>query len=189
MLSKSDVKCLIDAGFAETAKKEVLQTAKEKLKSVKQGQDKDRFMLRQHVKVSDKAIADSVEALFGCFLVHGGQDMTYKLMKWLGFDLRVSNLSIEPPASLDQKHLEDLTGKVNAAKMEEILGYTFTQKWLLVEALTHASYSGNSCTPSYERLEFLGDGVLDYIISSYLYLHKDEMVGYELDPGEMTNLR
>ena len=50
-----------------------------------------------------------------------------------------------------------------------MLGYTFKRKLLLIEALTHASYQQNSHTPSYERLEFLGDSVLDMIVTDYLY--------------------
>ena len=53
--------------------------------------------------------------------------------------------------------------------VERMLGYTFKRKILLIEALTHASYQQNSYTPSYERLEFLGDSVLDMIVTDYLY--------------------
>ena len=56
---------------------------------------------------------------------------------------------------------------------ERMLGYTFKRKFLLIEALTHASYQScyqqDSHTPSYERLEFLGDFVLDMIVTDYLY--------------------
>ena len=40
---------------------------------------------------------------------------------------------------------------------------------LLLDALTHASYQGPNTRCSYERMEFLGDAVLDYIISRRLY--------------------
>ncbi|MCS7179835.1 MAG: ribonuclease III [bacterium] len=51
-------------------------------------------------------------------------------------------------------------------KLEKVIGYKFKNKKLLEEALTHPSYSNNL---SYERLEFLGDIVLDAIVGIYLY--------------------
>lgn len=53
--------------------------------------------------------------------------------------------------------------------VERMLGYTFEHKILLVEALTHASCETNHGTVSYERLEFLGDSVLDLVVTDYLY--------------------
>ena len=53
-----------------------------------------------------------------------------------------------------------------------------------MEALTHTSYSNeNENSESYERLEFLGDAVLELIISDYLYNEK------ELKEGTMTKFR
>ena len=51
-------------------------------------------------------------------------------------------------------------------KLEERLGYTFRGKALILEALTH-----KSCKKPYnnERLEFLGDAVLDLIVGEYLF--------------------
>jgi ribonuclease-3 len=59
-------------------------------------------------------------------------------------------------------------------RLEQNIGYTFKQKSLLKEALTHSSYRGeNTKTHNQnhnERLEFLGDSVLSLIVSEYLYL-------------------
>jgi ribonuclease-3 len=49
--------------------------------------------------------------------------------------------------------------------LENALGYTFTQRDLLHQALTHASMPG---TVSYERLEFLGDRVLGLVMAEWL---------------------
>ena len=55
---------------------------------------------------------------------------------------------------------------------------------LFETAFTHSSYCNeNKDTESYERLEFLGDKVLDFIVSEYLYLNR------HLFEGEMTKLR
>ena len=53
--------------------------------------------------------------------------------------------------------------------IEKTIGYTFEDKRLLMEALTHSSYANENADLSYERLEFLGDSVLGFIISSFLF--------------------
>lgn len=53
--------------------------------------------------------------------------------------------------------------------VEQIIGYEFIDKRLLVEALTHSSYANENADNSYERLEFLGDSILGFIVSSYLF--------------------
>ena len=54
---------------------------------------------------------------------------------------------------------------------------------LLLEALTHTSYANENNCESYERLEFLGDAVLELIMSEYFYKNSD------LAEGEMTKVR
>ena len=51
-------------------------------------------------------------------------------------------------------------------KLEEILSYNFKNKELIIEALTHKSYKKSY---NNERLEFLGDAVLDLIVGEFLY--------------------
>ena len=99
--------------------------------------------------------------------------MGYECTKY--FDL---GLNWQPtPDRIDQilSRVEQLTEQeienlpLQLLDVEKMLGYTFRQKLLLVEALTHASYQSDSRTPSYERMEFLGDSVLDMIVTDYLY--------------------
>ncbi|CAN0900971.1 Ribonuclease 3-like protein 2 [Linum grandiflorum] len=66
--------------------------------------------------------------------------------------------------------------------VEEILNYRFRDKGLLVEALTHSSSLTDAV--NYQRLEFVGDAVLQLAFSHYLYLQKPP-----LDPGYLTLLR
>lgn len=70
---------------------------------------------------------------------------------------------------------------------EGILGLNFRDKTLLLRALTHRSYLNEN--PDFilednERLEFLGDAVLDFLTAEYLYHHFPEM-----REGELTSLR
>jgi endoribonuclease Dicer len=53
-----------------------------------------------------------------------------------------------------------------------------------LESLTHCSYNLNKLTNSCERLEFLGDAVIDYLVSCHLF---SKYPG--LSPGDLTNLR
>jgi ribonuclease-3 len=71
--------------------------------------------------------------------------------------------------------------------LEEKLGYKFTDKKLLRNALCHSSYSNERRSEqisSNERLEFLGDSVLSIITSEYLYKSFPEK-----PEGELSNLR
>ena len=62
-------------------------------------------------------------------------------------------------------------------------GIVIKNKELLLTALTHSSYSNEHDCPSYERLEFLGDAVLQILMSDYLYKHFTE------SEGEMSKIR
>ena len=56
--------------------------------------------------------------------------------------------------------------------LEEKLGYRFTNRALLENALTHSSYANENKAKglqSNERLEFLGDSVLGMVVADYLF--------------------
>lgn len=74
----------------------------------------------------------------------------------------------------------------NSEKLEEIIGYTFKNKRLLEQALSHSSYANEKkhSSESNERLEFLGDSVLSIIVSEYLYTHLRSVA-----EGDLTKLR
>ena len=69
-------------------------------------------------------------------------------------------------------------------KLCEKLGYRFKNQKLLVTALTHPSYGGDHHVPHYQRLEFLGDAVLELAVSEYLYSELPEV-----DEGKLTRIR
>jgi ribonuclease III len=68
--------------------------------------------------------------------------------------------------------------------LEENIGYTFKDKELLRKALTHTSYAYEHNVESNEKLEFLGDSILEFISSDYLYSNYQN-----LKEGEMTKVR
>ncbi|XP_053682144.1 endoribonuclease Dcr-1 [Sabethes cyaneus] len=67
---------------------------------------------------------------------------------------------------------------------EDSLGYHFKDRSYLLQAMTHASYCPNRLTDCYQRLEFLGDAVLDYLITRHLYEDPRQH-----SPGALTDLR
>jgi len=68
----------------------------------------------------------------------------------------------------------------NLKPLEELLNYSFKDQLLLETAMTHRSCLNEpGVSQSYERLEFLGDAVLEMMISVYLYnKYPDKMEGY-----------
>lgn len=72
----------------------------------------------------------------------------------------------------------------NLEEVEEIIEHKFNNKNLLEEAFTHASFQGTDKGKSYERLEFVGDSVLNLLFSKYhFFLYPN------LPPGSLTLLR
>ncbi len=69
-------------------------------------------------------------------------------------------------------------------ELEALLGYHFRDRHLVETALTHPSYGSDHRVPHYQRLEFLGDAVLELAISRYLYF---ELPG--VNEGRLTRLR
>ena len=72
-------------------------------------------------------------------------------------------------------------------ELEEKIGYVFRQKELLAQALTHSSFSNEQKInkfKNYERLEFLGDAVLELLSSRFFFETYPEM-----SEGQMTRLR
>lgn len=74
-----------------------------------------------------------------------------------------------------------------AEKLEKALGYVFQDRTLLRKALSHASYANeehNDALESYERLEFLGDSILGFVVAEYLYNTFPQKM-----EGELTRIR
>ena len=69
-------------------------------------------------------------------------------------------------------------------QFETNIGYTFKNKDLLKTALTHTSYAYEKKVQSNEKLEFLGDSILEFVSSNFLYQNYTN-----LNEGEMTKVR
>ena len=111
------------------------------------------------------------------------------LMTWMGLTvLPETRVLVSPPSPMMDAQTEDmmqldrlLSGFDN---FEEIIGYRFNDRSYLLQAFSHASYYPNRLTDCYQRLEFLGDAVLDYLITRHLFEDKRQH-----SPGTLTDLR
>ena len=126
-------------------------------------------------------LADVVESLIGAAYLYGGFSLGYECIKFFDLGLKYEPLPVRVEQVLSRIGAELDCYPPQLGYVERMLGYTFKRKILLIEALTHASYQQDSCTPSYERLEFLGDSVLDMIVTDHLY----HAPGKNYSPGHM----
>jgi dsRNA-specific ribonuclease len=127
--------------------------------------------------MSTKVLADVVEALVGGAFLDGGLARASLCASRLLSEVTTTNLDWDTssrPAYEGEKSILGLDG------LESLLGYTFKDRRLLREALTHPSYENDAETSSYQRLEFIGDAVLDMIVVFYLVDHAPQ-----LPPGRM----
>ncbi|XP_011002830.1 PREDICTED: endoribonuclease Dicer homolog 3-like isoform X2 [Populus euphratica] len=136
-----------------------------------------------HRWMGSKTISDCVESVIGAYYVSGGLIAAIHVMKWFGINVELDPSLISE--AITSASLRSYIPKEDEIKsLESKLGYTFGVKFVLQEAMTHASMQEQGVTYCYQRLEFLGDSVLDLLITWHLYQsHTD------VDPGELTDLR
>ncbi|KAF8664946.1 hypothetical protein HU200_054266 [Digitaria exilis] len=136
-----------------------------------------------HRWICSKTISDCVEALIGAYYVGGGLRAAFSVLKWLQIDIKIEEDLIMK--AMSSACLRNYLPKVDDLELLETkLGYAFSVKGFLLEALTHPSQQESGATYCYQRLEFLGDAVLDILLTRHLFLnHKDT------DEGELTDLR
>jgi ribonuclease-3 len=82
---------------------------------------------------------------------------------------------------------EPISEKINYSELEKVLNYSIRNKYFFTEALSHRSYlqvSGKEDLPTNERLEFLGDSVLNLVVGEYLFNKHPEA-----EEGELTKIR
>lgn len=132
-------------------------------------------------KLSKKKYADVIEALVAAAHESGGIPLSRSLIYTLlpeVFDSLPKSQQARIPANLHHfsEHLE--------LKLDDLLSFKFDNRDLLWEALTHPSWQRDQSTSSYQRLEFLGDAVLDFIVARMLHSRHPKLA-----EGRMTQLR
>ncbi|KAJ5288314.1 ATP-dependent helicase dcl2 [Penicillium antarcticum] len=130
-------------------------------------------------EISRKIHADVVEALIAAAYEHGGMSLARKCVgKFLP---EISDFTPTSRQPQKQKcrfpiHLE--------AKLDQLLDFKFKNRNLIWEALTHPSWQRDQTTGSYQRLEFLGDAVLDFLVAKRLHSQRPKIA-----EGRMTEIR
>ncbi|KAI9718250.1 MAG: hypothetical protein M1812_004240 [Candelaria pacifica] len=121
-------------------------------------------------QISSKTLADVVEALIGAAFIDGGLAKALSCLtiflpeiEWQPLETRLCSLYDIIPLSVPLPP--------HFVTLENLIGYHFTKPVLLIEAMTHPSFTGatNSVSSSYQRLEFLGDAVLDNLVVSGVF--------------------
>lgn len=144
-------------------------------------------------RISDKTVADCVESILGACVVSLGIERSLPLLRMMGIlpsdnNRNYKEMLRDPFAKPRLKN--DVTNRkindllLNCDKIESDLGYKFKDRAYLLQALTHPSFQNNRYTQCYQQFEFLGDAVLDFLISSYIFERCSDM-----DPGQLTDLR
>lgn len=145
-------------------------------------------------RVADKTAADCVEAILGACIKSIGIQRTFKVLEYFNIlpkrtnstDIaRMLDVKLQSPrirTNISDKDVDEFL--TNYQKLQENIGYEFKDRAYLLQALTHPSYPTNRITGCYQQLEFLGDAVLDFLISAYIFERCPEM-----DPGKLTDLR
>lgn len=131
--------------------------------------------------LSTKVLADVVEALTGASYLYGGFALGTECLKIFNLGLSSWNALPDCIETMYARATEFKHYPEQITTVENILGYTFRRKAIAVEALVHSSYQSDLETISYERMEFLGDAVLDMLVTDYLY----HAPGKNYTPGQM----
>lgn len=134
-------------------------------------------------RLSTKTLADIVEALIGASFVDGGIVMAEKCIATFLPEVEWDGVAKGREILLNRVPLDEPLPPI-FEPLERLLGYTFQRKALLKEALTHASYMADNVVDngkrSLERLEFLGDAILDHVIVTKIFKVTPELPHYTM---------
>ncbi|KAG6006750.1 hypothetical protein E4U21_006735 [Claviceps maximensis] len=135
-------------------------------------------------KMSTKTLADVAEALIGASYADGGLAKAQACTSVFINEIRWHDVTVNRGVFYERARDHIGSSSLELEQLEELVGYRFTKRSLLLEAMTHPSCLFNQDTRSYEHLEFLGDAILDYIIVRKLYACTPP-----LQPSQMHTLK
>lgn len=144
---------------------------------VSQFDTEDGQVLEEKRELSSKTLADVVESLMGAAFLDGGYEKLELCAKvflpenmWSSINNDIRTLYTTAVVS------EQAALHPKLAQMEELLGYKFSKPSILFEALTHPC--SNDGSPTYQRLEFLGDSLLDHFVVQELF-HQPKQLSHQ----------
>ena len=141
--------------------------------------------------ISKKMLADFVEAILGAYCSDDGFETGIRLLDLLGMVSQQTRKALPTVlVATDDRKADDFPKPTDANsaysdrwfdEIEEIISYKFKDRSILKTAFTHRSCRSGTC---YERLEFLGDALMDWLITRYLFnTHR------YLDAGRLSDIR
>lgn len=159
---------------------------------MKEGSCSQMFYVLDKQRVSDKSLADCVEAIIGACITRIGLERGFKLLNMLSiipdgdddYTQMLRNPYRQPRLRSSIKDKEVDVYLINHSHLEANLGYKFRDRAYLLQALTHPSFPTNTLTGCYQQLEFLGDAILDMLVTAYIFENCPKK-----DPGQLTDIR
>lgn len=149
------------------------------------------------LRLSDKTLADLVEALLGAAWLCKGTsterfERAIRCINQLGIFAKPMSLhDLHDAVSFSSLSALSVNGTMGGhpawsdlAALQSSIAYTFRQPSLALQALTHSSIVQGDLSRSYERLEFLGDAVLDACFATWAYEQYPD-----LNEGDYTVLK
>ena len=121
-------------------------------------------------QMSTKILADVVEALIGASYLDGGYEKAIGCMKIFLPDVSW-DAAIQSHDTFHGVYGRQVQPGIYVSAVEQLIGYKFNYQALAIEAITHASCQTPGVAAPYERLEFLGDSVLDNIVTIAAFSH------------------
>lgn len=128
--------------------------------------------------IGEKTIADVTEAILGAAFLTGGKNLVLRAAKRLTVKLQDY---VDVKANLSGRSHVQLRGE-SLEHVEQLLGRPIRHPQLVAQALTHSVIDSSQAT-SYQRLEFLGDAILDLLVVRYIWRYE------KLDPEALTLLK
>ncbi|KAG6900909.1 hypothetical protein C0993_004346 [Termitomyces sp. T159_Od127] len=133
--------------------------------------------------LGDKAVADVAEAILGAGFLTGGYETALQVTKALGIPIANINTWSDFGKKARKTSFKLSLEKNTIEAVETIIGCKVKQPQLLSQALSHSSIAGHDSTFN-ERLEFIGDAILDFLVVRYLYEQEQQLA-----PGGLTLLK
>lgn len=119
--------------------------------------------------LSTKTLADVVEAIIGISYLDGGLPKALQCIRLFVPESQAEGLSHAREKLLSAAEPRNMAPPADLRPLEELIEYTFREKALLVEAMTHPSCNLRGTVASLDRLEFIGDAILDFIVVEEVY--------------------
>jgi dsRNA-specific ribonuclease len=128
-------------------------------------------------KLSSKTLADVSQALFAAAYLDTGHGLARSCIKIFIPEIRSEQPTFKMPhgAGFPRREVEE---------MQQLTGHQFRNITVLLQALTHPSCASYGSEESYQRLAFLGDAVLGFLVANTLFQHLEE-----LSEGQMTEIK